>query len=86
MVLSDVCVHIGLICDNCQMYPVVGKRCTCEDYWEEHTCTGRGDAQKLKSRYTRHCLQLVSHCKAMWTVSSNNVNSQSLVETSILKV
>ncbi|KAF5204805.1 hypothetical protein FRX31_005608, partial [Thalictrum thalictroides] len=50
MVLSDVRVHIGLICDNCQMYPLVGKRCTWKHCWEEHTCTERGVEQNKGGR------------------------------------
>ncbi|PIA29487.1 hypothetical protein AQUCO_05900003v1 [Aquilegia coerulea] len=34
---SDVNVHIGIRCDNCEINPIVGKRYKCKDCWEEHT-------------------------------------------------
>ncbi|KAF5199369.1 hypothetical protein FRX31_011043 [Thalictrum thalictroides] len=60
MVLSDVREHSGLICDNCQMYPVVGKRIKCKDCWEEHTCTERGYL-KVTELVSRLVINLAPH-------------------------
>ncbi|KAF5202381.1 hypothetical protein FRX31_008036 [Thalictrum thalictroides] len=40
---SDGHVRIGIMCDNCLMDPIVGKRYKCKDCWEERTRTERGE-------------------------------------------